>query len=204
MVASSKWLSIIGLEIHAQILSKSKLFSSAGNQFLAAPNSVVSYFDASLPGTLPVLNRRCVVAAVQTGLALNCKIASQCQFDRKHYFYADMPQGYQITQKRLPIAYDGFLKHESNKVRIQQIQLEQDSGKSLHDSTNGVSLIDLNRAGMGLMEIVTHPDMDTADEACSFVRELILTLRYLQTCECKAEEGQLRVDANISVHKEGK
>ena len=130
MVASSKWLSIIGLEIHAQILSKSKLFSSAGNQFLAAPNSVVSYFDASLPGTLPVLNRRCVVAAVQTGLALNCKIASQCQFDRKHYFYADMPQGYQITQKRLPIAYNGFLKHDSNKFEFSRFNWSRTVGRA--------------------------------------------------------------------------
>ena len=209
MVKLQKWISVIGLEIHAQISSKSKLFSSAGNKFFAAPNSIVSYFDASMPGTLPVLNKACVSAAISTGLALNCTISSKCHFDRKHYFYADMPQGYQITQKRSPIAVDGYLMYPDirnnhlKKVGIQQIQLEQDSGKSLHDAENNVSLIDLNRAGMGLMEIVTHPDLRNADDACSFVKELILTLRYLKTCECKAEEGQLRVDANVSVHQCG-
>uniref|UniRef100_A0A8D0HEX7 Glutamyl-tRNA(Gln) amidotransferase subunit B, mitochondrial n=1 Tax=Sphenodon punctatus TaxID=8508 RepID=A0A8D0HEX7_SPHPU len=167
------WVSVVGLEVHAQINSDSKLFSGSKVQFAAPPNSLVSFFDASLPGTLPVLNRRCVEAAVMTGLALNCSINKKSLFDRKHYFYADLPAGYQITQQRLPIAVNGSLSYsfragknlnqmETRKVRIKQIQLEQDSGKSLHDDVKSQTLIDLNRA-----------------------------------------EGQLRVDANISVHRPG-
>ncbi|GAB1287659.1 Glutamyl-tRNA(Gln) amidotransferase subunit B, mitochondrial [Apodemus speciosus] len=174
-----KWAAVVGLEIHAQISSNSKLFSGAQVCFAAPPNSLVSYFDASLPGTLPVLNRRCVEAAVMTGLALNCHINKKSLFDRKHYFYSDLPAGYQITQQRLPIAANGHLtysihlgkKHSqmtTKTVRIKQIQLEQDSGKSLHDDLRSQTLIDLNRAGVANMA-----------------------------------EGQLRVDANISVHHPG-
>ncbi|XP_041729219.2 glutamyl-tRNA(Gln) amidotransferase subunit B, mitochondrial isoform X2 [Coregonus clupeaformis] len=182
--------------------------------FQAPPNSLVSFFDASLPGTLPVLNRRCVEAAVMTGLALNCTINRKSLFDRKHYFYADLPAGYQITQQRLPIAVDGTLTYShlggrkrntvvTKSVRIKQIQLEQDSGKSLHDDYRSQTLIDLNRAGVGLMELVMEPDMSCGEEAAAAVREIQLILQALGTCQGNMAEGQLRVDANVSVHRPG-
>ncbi|KAI4900885.1 hypothetical protein NFI96_019649 [Prochilodus magdalenae] len=236
---------VVGLEIHAQIHASSKLFSSARVGFSSPPNSSVSFLDASLPGTLPVLNRRCVEAAVITGLALNCTINRKSLFDRKHYFYADMPPsewhpttssapyccsyssvvtpaepnpnsqaGYQITQQRLPIAVNGSLTYSylggkkrnqvlSRCVRIKQIQLEQDSGKSLHDDQRSQTLIDLNRAGVGLMELVMEADMSCGDEAAAAVRELQLILQTLGTCQGNMSEGQLRVDANVSVHRPG-
>ncbi|XP_021051689.1 glutamyl-tRNA(Gln) amidotransferase subunit B, mitochondrial [Mus pahari] len=209
-----KWAAVVGLEIHAQISSNSKLFSGAQVCFAAPPNSLVSYFDASLPGTLPVLNRRCVEAAVMTGLALNCHINKKSLFDRKHYFYSDLPAGYQITQQRLPIAANGHLtyciylgkKHSqvtTKTVRIKQIQLEQDSGKSLHDDLRSQTLIDLNRAGIGLLEVVLEPDLCCGEEAALAVRELQLILQALGTSQANMAEGQLRVDANISVHHPG-
>uniref|UniRef100_A0A7N8Y4M9 Glutamyl-tRNA(Gln) amidotransferase subunit B, mitochondrial n=1 Tax=Mastacembelus armatus TaxID=205130 RepID=A0A7N8Y4M9_9TELE len=205
---------VVGLEIHAQVNSNTKLFSSSPVCFSAPPNSLVSFFDASLPGTLPVLNRRCVEAAVMTGLALNCTINRKSLFDRKHYFYADLPAGYQITQQRQPIAVDGMMTYsrlEGKKgsqvirrnVRIKQIQLEQDSGKSLHDDVHSQTLIDLNRAGVGLMELVMEPDMSCGEEAAAAVRELQLILQALGTCQGNMSEGQLRVDANVSVHRPG-
>ncbi|XP_077575824.1 glutamyl-tRNA(Gln) amidotransferase subunit B, mitochondrial [Stigmatopora nigra] len=205
---------VVGLEIHAQIHSQTKMFSSSAVQFSSPPNSLVSFFDASLPGTLPVLNKRCVEAAVTTGLALNCHINETSLFDRKHYFYADMPAGYQITQQRRPLAVDGILcyslldgkKHKQvvrKKVRIKQIQLEQDSGKSLHDDVRGQTLVDLNRAGVGLMELVMEPDMTCGQEAAAAVRELQLILQALGTCRGNMAEGQLRVDANVSVRRPG-
>lgn len=182
--------------------------------FAAPPNSLVSYFDASLPGTLPVLNRRCVEAAVMTGLALNCHINKKSLFDRKHYFYSDLPAGYQITQQRLPIAANGHLTYciylgkkpsqvTTKTVRIKQIQLEQDSGKSLHDDLRSQTLIDLNRAGIGLLEVVLEPDLCCGEEAALAVRELQLILQALGTSQANMAEGQLRVDANISVHHPG-
>ncbi|XP_016066695.1 PREDICTED: glutamyl-tRNA(Gln) amidotransferase subunit B, mitochondrial [Miniopterus natalensis] len=209
-----EWAAVVGLEIHAQISSNSKLFSGSQVLFAAPPNSLVSFFDASLPGTLPVLNRRCVEAAVMTGLALNCHINKKSLFDRKHYFYADLPAGYQITQQRLPIAVNGSLTYSVclgkkrsqviNKiVRIKQIQLEQDSGKSLHDDLRSQTLIDLNRAGVGLLEVVLEPDMSCGEEAATAVRELQLILQALGTSQANMAEGQLRVDANISVHRPG-
>uniref|UniRef100_A0A674C9R2 Glutamyl-tRNA(Gln) amidotransferase subunit B, mitochondrial n=1 Tax=Salmo trutta TaxID=8032 RepID=A0A674C9R2_SALTR len=205
---------VVGLEIHAQIHSNTKLFSGSQVGFQAPPNSLVSFFDASLPGTLPVLNRRCVEAAVMTGLALNCTINRKSLFDRKHYFYADLPAGYQITQQRLPIAVDGTLTYShlggrkrntvvTKSVRIKQIQLEQDSGKSLHDDYRSQTLIDLNRAGVGLMELVMEPDMSCGEEAAAAVREMQLILQALGTCQGNMAEGQLRVDANVSVHRPG-
>ncbi|XP_073720488.1 glutamyl-tRNA(Gln) amidotransferase subunit B, mitochondrial isoform X2 [Misgurnus anguillicaudatus] len=205
---------VVGLEVHAQIHSKSKLFSGSHVRFLAPPNSLVSHFDASLPGTLPVLNRRCVEAAVMTGLALNCTINRKSLFDRKHYFYADMPAGYQITQQRMPIAVNGILVYShfegrrrnqvlSKSVRIKQIQIEQDSGKSLHDDEQNQTLIDLNRAGVGLVELVMEPDLCCGDEAAAAIRELQLILQALGTCQANMAEGQLRVDANVSVHRPG-
>ncbi|KTF85582.1 hypothetical protein cypCar_00022288 [Cyprinus carpio] len=205
---------VVGLEVHAQIQSTSKLFSGSHVRFLAPPNSLVSHFDASLPGTLPVLNRRCVEAAVLTGLALNCTINRKSLFDRKHYFYADMPAGYQITQQRVPIAVNGMLVYShfegrrrnqvvTKSVKIKQIQLEQDSGKSLHDDEQSQTLIDLNRAGVGLMELVMEPEMCCGEEAAAAVRELQLILQALGTCQANMAEGQLRVDANVSVHRPG-
>ncbi|KAJ8028514.1 Glutamyl-tRNA(Gln) amidotransferase subunit B, mitochondrial [Holothuria leucospilota] len=181
---------------------------------MAPPNQLVSYFDAALPGTLPVLNKSCVEAGVLTALALSCKINHKSLFDRKHYFYADLPAGYQITQQRKPIATDGHLtfniyegkkkdQGRCHRVNIKQIQLEQDSGKSLHDDINQETLVDLNRAGVGLMELVTEPDMTSGAEAASFVQELQSVLQTIGTCDGKMAEGSLRVDANISVNKPG-
>uniref|UniRef100_A0A8D0D3I2 Glutamyl-tRNA(Gln) amidotransferase subunit B, mitochondrial n=1 Tax=Sander lucioperca TaxID=283035 RepID=A0A8D0D3I2_SANLU len=212
--APQQLVGVVGLEVHAQINSNTKLFSGSGVRFSAPPNSLVSPFDASLPGTLPVLNKRCVEAAVMTGLALNCTINRKSLFDRKHYFYADLPAGYQITQQRRPIAVDGMLtysllggKKRSQVIRktvsIKQIQLEQDSGKSLHDDLRSQTLIDLNRAGVGLMELVMEPDMSCGEEAAAAVRELQLILQALGTCQGNMSEGQLRVDANVSVHRPG-
>ncbi|XP_026027171.1 glutamyl-tRNA(Gln) amidotransferase subunit B, mitochondrial [Astatotilapia calliptera] len=212
--APQQLVGVVGLEIHAQINSSTKLFSGAPVRFSAPPNSLVSFFDASLPGTLPVLNKRCVEAAVMTGLALNCAVNRKSLFDRKHYFYADLPAGYQITQQRLPIAVDGVLTYSllggkkrnqvmRQNVTIKQIQLEQDSGKSLHDDVRSQTLIDLNRAGVGLMELVMEPDMSCGEEAAAAVRELQLILQALGTCQGNMSEGQLRVDANVSVHRPG-
>ncbi|XP_076584766.1 glutamyl-tRNA(Gln) amidotransferase subunit B, mitochondrial [Chaetodon auriga] len=212
--APQQLVGVVGLEIHAQINSNTKLFSGSSVRFSAPPNSLVSFFDASLPGTLPVLNKRCVEAALMTGLALNCTINRKSFFDRKHYFYADLPAGYQITQQRRPIAVDGKLTYcllggkKKNQVirktvNLKQIQLEQDSGKSLHDDLRNQTLIDLNRAGVGLMELVMEPDMSCGEEAAAAVRELQLILQALGTCQGNMSEGQLRVDANVSVHKPG-
>ncbi|XP_035825976.1 glutamyl-tRNA(Gln) amidotransferase subunit B, mitochondrial [Aplysia californica] len=211
--ARSEWQSVIGLEIHAQIQSRSKLFSRAGTSYGASTNSQVSHFDAALPGTLPVLNRRCVEAGVLTALALGCDINMVSKFDRKHYFYADLPAGYQITQQRQPLAVNGQVTYvyqcsrtsrvERRSARLIQLQLEQDSGKSLHDSEQRLSLIDLNRAGVGLMEIVTAPDFCGGDDAASFVRDLRDVLVSIGTCDGKMAEGSLRVDANISVNRPG-
>ncbi|KYO46326.1 glutamyl-tRNA(Gln) amidotransferase subunit B, mitochondrial isoform X1 [Alligator mississippiensis] len=208
------WRAVVGLEVHAQISSNSKIFSGSQVQFTAPPNSLVSFFDASLPGTLPVLNRRCVEAAVMTGLALSCSINKKSLFDRKHYFYADLPAGYQITQQRLPIAVNGNLSYTlcvgakqsqmvTKNVRIKQIQLEQDSGKSLHNDARSQTFIDLNRAGVGLMEVVMEPDMCCGEEAAAAVRELQLILQTLGSSQAIMAEGQLRVDANVSVHHPG-
>ncbi|XP_069545350.1 glutamyl-tRNA(Gln) amidotransferase subunit B, mitochondrial [Brachyistius frenatus] len=212
--APQQLVGVVGLEIHAQVNSDTKLFSGSSVGFSAPPNSLVSFFDASLPGTLPVLNKRCVEAAVMTGLAFNCTINKKSLFDRKHYFYADLPAGYQITQQRRPIAVDGMLTYSllggkkrsqviRKNVHIKQIQLEQDSGKSLHDDVRSQTLIDLNRAGVGLMELVMEPDMSCGEEAAAAVRELQLILQALGTCQGNMSEGQLRVDANVSVHRPG-
>ncbi|XP_074651937.1 glutamyl-tRNA(Gln) amidotransferase subunit B, mitochondrial-like [Tubulanus polymorphus] len=212
--SSKKWQSVIGIEVHAQIASESKLFSASGTEFAELINNQVSFFDASLPGTLPVLNRRCVEAAIQTAFALNCRVNLVSKFDRKHYFYADLPTGYQITQQRLPIAVDGEVEYNlvtspgkdpvKKRVIIKQIQLEQDSGKSIHDEDENKSLIDLNRAGVGLMEIVTDPVFNHGEEVSAFIKELQLVLKCIGACDGKMEEGSLRVDANISINQPGK
>ncbi|XP_011308979.1 glutamyl-tRNA(Gln) amidotransferase subunit B, mitochondrial [Fopius arisanus] len=210
---SKKWKSVIGLEIHAQISSSSKLFSGASCNFGEPANSCVSFFDCSTPGTLPVLNKKCVEAGVLTALALSSQLNEVSLFDRKHYFYADSPSGYQITQQRKPLATGGELKfsvftpgiHKEpylKSSRLKQLQLEQDSGKSLHDEPRGRSLVDLNRAGVPLIEFVFEPDLSDGEEAAALVKELTLILQRLNTCSCKMEEGALRVDANISLHRE--
>ncbi|XP_076995933.1 glutamyl-tRNA(Gln) amidotransferase subunit B, mitochondrial isoform X3 [Tamandua tetradactyla] len=202
-----EWAAVVGLEIHAQISSNSKLFSGSQVHFAAPPNSLVSFFDASLPGTLPVLNRRCVEAAVMTGLALNCHINKKSLFDRKHYFYADLPAGYQITQQRLPVAVNGSLTYgvcvgnkrsqmSTKTVRIKQIQLEQDSGKSLHDDLRSQTLIDLNRAGVGLLEVVMEPDMSCGEEAATAVRELQLILQALGTSQANMADYEIQRQIN--------
>ncbi|XP_055617324.1 glutamyl-tRNA(Gln) amidotransferase subunit B, mitochondrial [Toxorhynchites rutilus septentrionalis] len=208
-----RWKSVIGLEIHAQIQTASKLFSGSEVAFGAPINTCVSLFDASTPGTLPVLNRKCVELGVRTALALDCEINPVSMFDRKHYFYADLPAGYQITQQRAPLARSGTLrfpvfvpgvtrKPYYKSARLLQLQLEQDSGKSLHDPVERKSLVDLNRAGIPLMELVFEPDLETGEEAAALVKEMILILTRLGSCNCRMEEGALRVDANISVHRE--
>lgn len=208
------WKPVVGLEIHAQIKTCSKLFSGASTAFGCQVNANVSLFDAAIPGTLPVLNRKCVELGITTALALSCDINEISTFDRKHYFYADLPAGYQITQQRAPLARNGTLKfpifnpakHKApynGASKILQLQLEQDSGKSLHDDYSQRSLIDLNRAGVPLMEIVFAPDLSNGEEAAALVKELILILTRIGTCSCKMEEGALRVDANVSLHQPG-
>ncbi|KAF2899817.1 hypothetical protein ILUMI_06365 [Ignelater luminosus] len=208
----NKWKSVVGLEVHAQIYSNSKLFSGSSTDFASPVNANVSLFDSAIPGTLPVLNKRCVEAGVLTALALNCRINPVSMFDRKHYFYADLPAGYQITQQRTPLANEGILEFQvyipgihktayTTRSHIKQIQLEQDSGKSLHEEER--SLVDLNRAGVPLMELVFEPDLVDGEEAAALIKELVLILEKLKTCSCKMEEGALRVDANVSVHQPG-
>ncbi len=204
---SGPWEVVIGLEVHAQVTSESKLFSSAPLSFAAAPNSQVSYVDAAFPGMLPVLNKKCVEQAIKTGLGLGAEIHLFSMFDRKNYFYADLPQGYQISQFYHPIVGEGKVRlwdeSQDTIVRIERLHLEQDAGKSIHDLHPAKSCIDLNRCGTALMEIVTKPDMRTADQAMAFVKKLRLILKYLGTNDGNMEEGNLRADVNVSVRKPG-
>lgn len=205
---SGKWEVVIGLEIHAQIISNSKLFSSASTKFGAGPNENVSYVDAALPGVLPVINSFCVDQAIRTGLGLNAEINKVSFFDRKNYFYADLPQGYQITQYFHPIISGGYIDIEReggevHRVNIHHIHIEQDAGKSIHDQSPVKSFIDLNRSGIALMEIVTQPDMRSAEDAALFLQKLRSILRYLKTCDGNMDEGSMRADVNISIHRPG-
>jgi aspartyl-tRNA(Asn)/glutamyl-tRNA(Gln) amidotransferase subunit B len=202
------WEYVIGLEVHAQISSKAKLFSNSSAEFGAEPNTQVSLIDAAMPGMLPVLNQYCVEQAIKTGLGINAKINSISVFDRKNYFYADLPQGYQISQFYIPIVQDGYLfvKTEDKlekKIRINRIHLEQDAGKSMHDQFPNLTLIDLNRSGVALMEIVTEPDLSSPYEAAEYVKKLRSLLRSIGSCDGNMEQGSLRCDANISVRKKG-
>lgn len=206
--STGDWEVVIGLEIHAQINSTSKLFSSSSTDFGAEPNTQVSFIDAAMPGMLPVLNEECVKQAVKTGLGLNAQINKLSVFDRKNYFYADLPQGYQISQFHHPIVGKGKLyldlpDGESKEVGITRIHIEQDAGKSIHDQSPTESFIDLNRCGVGLMEIVTEPDIRSSEEAGEFMKKLRSILRYLDTCDGDMEKGSMRCDANISVRKVG-
>ena len=202
------WEAVIGLEVHAQVISNAKLFSHASAKFGAMPNENVSFVDAALPGVLPVINEFCVDQAIKTGLALNAKINLVSHFDRKNYFYPDLPQGYQISQFKHPIVSDGLVTVETEDgtkrdIRIERIHLEQDAGKSIHDQNPTKSLIDLNRAGIALMEIVTHPDMRSAEEAALFLKKLRAIFRCIKTCDGNMEEGSMRADVNISIHRPG-
>ncbi|NUB06283.1 Asp-tRNA(Asn)/Glu-tRNA(Gln) amidotransferase subunit GatB [Azospirillum sp. Vi22] len=202
------WEIVIGLEVHAQVISNAKLFSGAATAFGAEPNSQVSFVDAAFPGMLPVINERCIEQAVRTGLGLKAQINLHSVFDRKNYFYADLPQGYQISQYLQPIVGKGEIVLDlpdgsSRTVGVTRLHLEQDAGKSLHDQHPAKTYIDLNRSGVALMEIVSEPDMRTAEEAGAYVRKLRSILRYLGTCDGNMEEGSMRCDVNVSVRKPG-
>ncbi len=209
---------VIGCEIHAQIASKSKLFSRSATEFGARQNSQVSLVDAAMPGMLPVINQECVKQAVKTGLGINAKINLRSVFDRKNYFYPDLPQGYQISQLFHPIVGEGFIEIDiedeskekgdkkkllKKKIRIERIHLEQDAGKSIHDQDPESSLIDLNRSGIALMEIVSFPDLSSPQEAANYVKKIRAIVRALETCDGDMEKGNLRCDANVSVRKVG-
>lgn len=205
---TGEWEVVIGLEVHAQIVSKAKLFSGASTAFGGEPNTHVSLVDAGFPGMLPVINQVCVEQAIKTGLGLGARINLKSLFDRKNYFYADLPQGYQISQFQYPLVGEGVLEidtkdHGALSIGIERLHLEQDAGKSIHDQHPSKSYIDLNRAGVGLMEIVSKPDMRSGEEAQAYVRKLRALLRCLGTCDGNMEQGSLRADVNLSLRRPG-
>lgn len=211
--ATGDWEVIVGLEVHAQVSSNSKLFSGASTDFGSAPNDNVSLVDAAMPGMLPVINEECVKQAIRTGLGLKAQINLKSVFDRKNYFYPDLPQGYQISQFKQPIVGEGKVivsvgpdrqgQFEDIEVGIERLHLEQDAGKSMHDQHPTMSYVDLNRSGVALMEIVSKPDIRSADEAKAYVTKLRTIMRYLGTCDGNMDEGSLRADVNVSVRKPG-
>jgi aspartyl-tRNA(Asn)/glutamyl-tRNA(Gln) amidotransferase subunit B len=206
--ATGDWEIVVGMEVHAQVTSKSKLFSGASTEFGGAPNSHVSLVDAAMPGMLPVINAECVAQAVRTGLGLNAKINLKSRFDRKNYFYPDLPQGYQISQYQQPVVGEGAVSATTPDgaeftIGIERLHLEQDAGKSLHDQHATMSFVDLNRSGVALMEIVSKPDIRSADEAKAYLTKLRAILRYLGTCDGDMEKGSLRADVNVSVRRPG-
>ncbi len=205
--ATGDWEVVIGLEVHAQVNSKAKLFSGAATAFGGEPNSHVSLVDAAMPGMLPVINEECVAQAVRSGLGLNAKINLRSVFDRKNYFYPDLPQGYQISQFKSPVVGEGEvavdMPYGTVRVGIERLHLEQDAGKSLHDQHPAMSFVDLNRSGVALMEIVSKPDLRSSEEAKAFLAKLRTILRYLGTCDGDMEKGNLRADANVSVRRPG-
>jgi aspartyl-tRNA(Asn)/glutamyl-tRNA(Gln) amidotransferase subunit B len=207
--ATGDWEVVIGLEVHAQVTSNAKLFSGASTEFGGAPNSHVSLVDAAMPGMLPVINEQCVRQAVRSGLGLNAKINLRSVFDRKNYFYPDLPQGYQISQYKSPIVGEGEVTVEleggkTATIGIERLHLEQDAGKSLHDQSPTMSFVDLNRSGVALMEIVSKPDIRDAEQAKAYVTKVRSILRYLGTCDGDMEKGSLRADVNVSVRKPGR
>ena len=202
------WEVVIGLEVHAQVTSKSKLFSGASTEFGAEPNEQVALVDAAMPGMLPVINEKAVEQAVRTGLGLNAEINLKSIFDRKNYFYPDLPQGYQISQYLDPVVGPGEVEIDleggtSRTIRISRLHLEQDAGKSLHDQDPAKTLVDLNRSGVALMEIVSEPDIRSAEEAGAYVEKVRSIMRYLKTCDGNMQEGSLRADVNVSVRRPG-
>ncbi len=205
---TGEWEVVIGLEVHAQVIAEAKLFSGAATAFGAEPNTQVSLVDAAMPGMLPVINEKSIEQAVRTGLGIKAQINRYSVFDRKNYFYPDLPQGYQISQFSDPIVGKGEIildmaDGESRTVEITRIHLEQDAGKSLHDQDPNSTYVDLNRSGVTLMEIVSEPDMRTSAEAAAYVTKLRAIMRYLGTCDGNMEQGSLRCDANVSVRKPG-
>src|SRR6188768_561437 len=210
--ATGDWEVVIGLEVHAQVTSKAKLFSGAATEFGAEPNAQVSLVDAAMPGMLPVPNRECIRQAVRTGMAIEAQINAWSRFDRKNYFYADLPQGYQISQLYHPLVGEGSLLidaddkagiPEDKVIGIERIHVEQDAGKLMHDQHPSMSYVDLNRSGVALMEIVSRPDMRSPAEAGAYVRKLRSILRYVGSCDGNMEEGSMRADVNVSVRKPG-
>src|SRR3954470_10622506 len=204
--STGEWEVIIGMEVHAQVTSNAKLFSGASTAFGGAPNSHVSLVDAAMPGMLPVINAECVRQAVRAGLGLNAKINRRSVFDRKNYFYPDLPQGYQISQYKSPIVGEGEVvvdlpDGETVTVGIERLHLEQDAGKLLHDQHPTMSFVDLNRSGVALMEIVSKPDLRSSEQAKAYVAKLRTILRYLGTCDGDMEKGSLRADVNVSVRR---
>lgn len=205
---TGEWEIVIGMEVHAQVNSSAKLFSGASTNFGSEPNANVSFVDAGMPGMLPVINEECVYQAVRTGLGLKAKINLRSTFDRKNYFYPDLPQGYQISQYKSPIVGEGEVRVDlsdgrSVKVGIERLHLEQDAGKSMHDQHPSMSFVDLNRSGVALMEIVSKPDMRSSEEAKAYLTKLRTILRYLGTCDGDMEKGNMRADVNISVRRKG-
>ena len=206
--ATGEWEVVVGLEVHAQVNSRAKLFSGASTEFGGAPNTHVSLVDAAMPGMLPVINRECVAQAVRTGLALKAKVNCRSIFDRKNYFYPDLPQGYQISQYKSPIVGEGEIQvdltpEHSIRVGVERLHIEQDAGKSLHDQSPTMSFVDLNRSGVALMEIVSKPDLRSAEEARAYVTKLRSVLRYVGSCDGDMEKGNLRADVNVSVRRPG-
>ena len=198
----------IGLEIHCQIISEAKLFSASSTKFGARPNMHVSFFDSGFPGQLPVINKYCIEQAIKTGLGLNATINKRSVFDRKHYFYADLPTGYQITQQFHPIVSNGYIEittedGEQKKIRIEKLHVEQDAGKLVHDLSPLKSMVDFNRAGVALMEIVSKPDISSPFEAGEYIKKMRALVRYLGTCDGNMDEGSMRCDINISLHEKG-
>ena len=205
---TGNWEIVIGMEVHAQVTANSKLFSGASAEFGAAPNSHVSFVDAAMPGMLPVVNAHCVEQAVRTGLGLKAQINETSVFERKNYFYPDLPQGYQISQYLHPIVGEGKIEIDLTdgtvkEIGITRLHLEQDAGKSLHDQHPTKSFVDLNRSGCALMEIVSEPDLRGPDEAAAYLSKLRMILQYLGTCNGNMEEGSMRADVNVSVRKPG-
>ncbi len=200
------WEVVIGLEVHAQIATQSKLFSTSPTEFGADPNENVSFYDVAMPGMLPVLNEHAVDQAIKTGFAINGTVNKMSQFDRKNYFYPDLPSGYQISQLFHPIVSNGYIdildeKGKNKRINIERIHIEQDAGKSIHDLDKEHSYIDLNRAGIPLMEIVSKPDIRSSYEAMQYLKKLRMILRYVGSCNCNMEQGNLRADANVSIHR---
>jgi len=206
--ATGDWAIVVGMEVHAQVVSQSKLFSGASTEFGAEPNSHVSLIDAGFPGMLPVINGECVRQAVRTGLALDARINTSSRFDRKNYFYPDLPQGYQISQFAHPVVGEGAVlldmgEGRTKTVGIERLHLEQDAGKSMHDQHPDYTLIDLNRSGVALMEIVSKPDIRSPEEAGAYLRKLRALLRYIGSCDGNMEQGSMRADVNVSVRRPG-
>ena len=204
---SNNWEMVIGLEVHAQLNTSSKLFSSSPNQFGSEPNENVNFIDSGMPGMLPVMNFACIEMAIKTGFALNFNINKYSVFERKNYFYPDLPQGYQISQFEFPILTEGFINIDNEgiqkKIRIERAHLEQDAGKSIHDIDPKFSFIDLNRVGTPLLEIVSYPDLSSAEEVVSYMSSLRQVLMYIDVCDGNMQEGSLRADVNLSVRKKG-